>query len=116
VIADLFTLATYFITLGFGGLFGYSLGFLNERSKWDRLRKGAIAGQRLWIQSLGEVMVLGYSPDETLVDVIPTERMGEARWPDELEPETLDLYTISMPTKQFLTQVAPESVKSAARL
>lgn len=110
----LYTLVLLVVAAISGGI-GFVAGNVLEKRKWLALRQVAIAGQRLWVDNLGEVFILGYSEDEEFVDVVPEEILN-GKWPADIDQDVLDRYTISIPVNQFLTQVAPNSVKQAARI
>ncbi len=98
-----------------GGALGGLGGALWERSRWNTLKSVAMAGQTIWVKGIGDVLILGYSNDESKIDYIPTERL-EDRHVDEIDPDELNSKTISVPTKQFLVHMAPDSVIQSARL
>lgn len=103
-----------------GFLFGKKTGVKEERDAWLKLRDIAIPGQRISIKFMGEVFVLGYSDDEEYVDVIHMDFLEDPAdpskflWPSEIDQEILEKNTISIKTKQFLTQVPEQSYKKAA--
>lgn len=93
---------------------GFALGKSHERNVWRLRGKQIIAGQRVWLKGVGEVFILGYNEDGSLVDYVP-EDVLQGKWPSAFSNEELDSHTISVPTDQFLTQVPEIAVKRAAR-
>lgn len=96
-------------------ILGFYMGKAWEKSQWMKLKKVAMAGQTVWVQGIGDVLVLGYSDDESTIDYIPTEYL-EGRDVHDIPYDELDSKTISVPVEQFLTHVAPDSVIQAARI
>lgn len=103
---------------GTTGLVGALFGQATERRKWLALKNVAIPGQRIHVQYLGEVFVLGYSEDEQYVDVISTEFLtspdGKPLWPSQIDQDVLAANTNALKTEQFLTQLPEQSYKKAA--
>lgn len=93
---------------------GFALGKAQERNEWRQRGKQIIAGQRVWVKGMGEVFVLGYNEDGSLVDLVPEDFL-QGQWPSAFTNEELDSHTFSIPTDQFLTQVPEVAVKKAAR-
>lgn len=93
---------------------GFALGKSHERNEWRQRGKQIIAGQRVWVKGMGEVFVLGYNKDGSLVDLVPEDFL-QGKWPSAFTNEELDAQTFSIPTDQFLTQVPEVAVKKAAR-
>lgn len=94
---------------------GFLVGRSYEKATWIQRGKQIIAGQRVWIQNLGEVFVLGYNEDGSLVDYVPEDFL-QGKWPYDFSNEELDAHTFSVPTEQFITQIPEIAVKQAARL
>ncbi len=97
-----------FVVFGSGVVIGAALVTVNERKKLAKLKRIAIAG-------LGTVCVLGYSEDESLVDLIHEKFLGD-KFPSEVDQEFLDQHTFSVPTVQFVTQIADTSFLRAAQM
>ncbi len=107
---------TFIIFSGIVGLgVGTIVGALMERRSWMLLKKGAVAGQRIWMTGIGEVFIMGYSEKEDFVDVLPEEFLN-GKWPSQIDQEIVDSNIISIPTKQFLTQATFEGFKMSAKI
>lgn len=105
----------FFVTFGSGVTVGSALVTVNERKKWSKLKRIAIAGQRIYIRGLGTVCVLGYSEDESTVDLIHEKFLGE-KMPSEIDEDILNQHTFSVPTTQFITQIADTAFLKAAQV
>ncbi len=93
------------VSFGVGSVLGYRQGTEELRAARARL----IAGQRVFVDGIGEVLVLGFGqttqpPYEELVDYVPTALLG-GKEPHQISLDELDTLTVSAPVRDFSMHV-----------